>query len=496
MAPTGTDERLSALGSLDALDTAAGASLDRLTILTAYTFQTPVAFVSMIEVDKQKLISRLGLPISESGIHDSICSQTIGSKEVMVVSDLREDERFKSNILVVKPPYLRFYAGAPLIAQNGIALGALCVMDKRVRNFTETDRRQLATLAQCVMHQLELRALAGRLEPVSGLPNRHQFFLDYESLAASSGQKTLYAVLVDVLDIPKANEAGQVLGMSPLEALIRRAGIRLKVALEGIAAVYHVGVTRFSFLVDLRNRAELESLVAELQIRMTRPLMAGAVPMAPMFHAGACAVSLAGDRADDVIRKTLIALHAAISDRSTISWYSEQRDEGLRRSYRLAADAERSLAKNEFHLVYQPRFRASDMEIVGAEVLIRWNHPGLGAVSPAEFIPIFERTALMSSVTTFVVKTALKQLSTWRKAGFKLSLSVNLTVKDMAKPNAATDLLRLIEENNLQPGDVEVEITEGEWLRASSLPGEQISAMASAGIRVAIDDFGSGYSNF
>lgn len=496
MSPTGTEERMTALSNLQALDKAAGVSLDRLTELTAYTFDAPVAFVSMIEVDKQKLVSRQGIPLTETHIRESICAHTIGSEQIMVVRDLRDDPRFRDNPLVTKPPHLRFYAGAPLIAQNGIAIGALCIMDKVSREFSDPDCRQLETLAQSVMHQLELRALSGRREPVSGLPNRHQFAIDYESLARRQPSKHLYAVLVDILDIPRANEAGQVLGMPPLEALIRRAGVRLKVALEGLADVYHVGVTRFAFLVDLQSPEELEQLLTEIQTRMVRPLMAGAVPMAPMFHAGACDIDLAVDKADDVIRKILIGLHSAISSQSLLKWYSEQRDEGLRRGYRLAADAERSLRQEDFHLVYQPRFRSSDLQPASAEVLIRWTHPRLGPVSPAEFIPVFERTALIGSITAWVIERALDQLLRWRKEGISLSLSINLSVKDLAKPNAADHILGLIKEKGLQPSDLEVEITEGEWLRATSLPGEQISELAAAGIRVAIDDFGSGYSNF
>lgn len=496
MSPTGSEERITALSNLHALERAAGLSLDRLTELTAYTFAAPVAFVSMVEVDKQKLISRLGLPLAETYVRDSICSHTIGSNEVMVVPDLRSDARFRNNPLVIKPPHLRFYAGAPLVSQSGVAIGALCIMDKEPRDFSATDRRQLETLGQSVMHQLELRALSGRREPVSGLPNRHQFAIDYESLARSQPDKRLYAVLVDVLDIPRANEAGQVLGMPPVEALIRRAGVRLRVALEGIADVYHVGVTRFAFLVDFKSPEELEALLTEVQIRMVRPLMAGSVPMAPMFHAGACAVDLSVDKADDVIRKILIGLHSAISSQALLRWYSEKRDEGLRRGYRLAADAERSLRQHDFHLLYQPRFQTSDLRVRSAEVLIRWDHPRLGPVSPAEFIPVFERTALIGSVTAWVMEHALDQLAAWKQAGIELTLSINLSVRDLAKSSAASDILEIIREKGLVPSDVELEITEGEWLRANSLPGEQVSELAAGGIRVAIDDFGSGYSNF
>lgn len=496
MAPTRTEERMSTLGSLDVLDDVAGASLDRLTDLAARTFHAPVAFVSLIEVDRQRLISRKGLAMGDSHIRDSICAHTIGSAAGLVVNDLTVDPRFSSLPLVAGPPHLRFYAGTPLIAGNGVPIGALCVMDSVPRQFSADDRRQLQTLGMAVMNELELRTLSGRRDPVSGLPNRHQFSIDYAARSARSPGLHCHAVLIDVLDLPRANEAGQVLGMAPLESLIRRAGVRINLALEGVAEVYHVGTTRFAFMVDLPNRDAIDRLLDLLRDDLTRPLMAAAVPLSPQFHAGICEATLGRDSADDVLRKLMIGVHSAIAGHVHACWYSATRDEGLRRSYQLATDALQGLQQDQFHLVYQPRFRAHDLCPVSAEALLRWNHPQLGPVSPAEFIPVFERTALMDNVTAWVVDHALAQLAQWRRQGLSLTLSINLSARDVARRGMADALIAGLHSKGLDCTDLEIEITEGEWLRADSLPGEQLQQLAAAGIRVAVDDFGSGYSNF
>jgi len=493
---TEVQERMAVLGTMHVLDSESGASLDRITALAAFAFGAPVAFVSIVGEDKQRFISRIGLPVAETDIRVSVCAHAIACNEVMVVPDLRQDPRFQRNPLVVAPPHLRFYAGAPLVAKNGVAIGAMCIMDTQVREFSESDCAQLSTLAQLVMAQLELRNMSGRLEPVSGIPNRHQFHIDYAGLAQRRGGQRVFAVLLDVFDIPRANEAGQALGMRPLEALIRRAGVRLKLALEGLADVYHVGVTRFAFMVALPSAKDIEGLVDELRQRMSRPLMAAAAPMSPRFHAGICAVTLGEDTSDDVIRKMLIGLHESFEARKAFAWYSEQRDHDMRRAYRLAADAERGLRKDEFHLEYQPRYRASDLQPVSAEALLRWTHPRLGPVSPGEFIPIFERTALMATVTPWVLDAALDQMVAWWDAGHHMLLSVNLSGADLSSEDAWIRIRSKLEARLLPFDSIEIEITEGEWLRADSVAGRQIQAMADAGIKVAIDDFGSGYSNF
>jgi len=491
-----SQERMMAVNALQVLDAAAGASLDRITRLAARTFQAPIALVSIIDARMQHFISRVGLDMEGTEIRTAICSHTIASPGVLVVTDLAADERFRNNPLVAGPPTLRFYAGAPLVAKNGVAIGAVCIMDRLPRSFSTDDEAHLQTLADMVMSQLELRRLSGRQDPVSGLPNRHQFHIDFDGLAARATHPQLYAVLLDVQDVPRLDAAGQALGMRPLEAMIHRSGVRVRLALEDVATVYHVGVSRFAFLLDLPGATDVEDLLDELKARVIRPVMAAGVPMSPQFHVGICAIVPELDGSNDVLRKLLVALQASISHRRDYCWYSEKRDEHQRRGYRLAADAEAGLRRGEFHLVFQPRLDTASRHFVSAEALIRWTHPRMGPVGPDEFIPVLERTALMPMLSGWVVNKALDQLQGWVAAGLELSLSINLTASDLSTEGMAGRLLQQMRERGLPPSALEIEITEGEWLRADTVAGEELGMLAAAGVRIAIDDFGSGYSNF
>lgn len=492
---TQEDERRAVLGAMQIADVNALPSLDRITRLATYAFDTPVAFVSLLGDVEQRFVSRIGLAVAKTCIRSSICAHAITADEVFVITDLKSDPRFQDNPLVVAAPHLRFYAGAPLVARNGVAIGALCIMDDTPRQFLQSDREQLLSLAQLVMGQLELRNLSGRLDPVSGLPGRHQFHADFPGIVARKATGTHYAVVVDVLDIPRANQVGQVLGLLPLEALIRRAGVRLRSALDGVATIYHVGVTRFAFLVDLPTAGQVDSLVAELEGRMRRPLMAAAVPMSPRFHAGVCAVE--GDEGShELLRKLLVSLHDAFDAGGTLCWYSTARDDTVQRAYRLASDAERGIANGQFHLAYQPRFDARTRQPICVEALIRWTHPSLGGISPGEFIPVFEQTALMALVTDWVLDTALDQCQAWRMQGVDVPLSINLPSSYLGTANAWEGIRVKLSRRAIPVGMVEFEITEGEWLGPDSPAVAQITAMAQAGVQIAVDDFGSGYSNF
>jgi len=493
---TPEDERKAATGVMQVDGVEQIPSLDSITRLASYAFDAPVAFVSILGDVKQRFVSRMGLPMAETCMRSSICAHAVTASEVFVVPDLARDPRFSDNPLVTHDPHLRFYAGAPLIARNGVAIGALCIMDKQPRSFSERDCEQLTNLAQLAIGQLELRNMSGRLDPVSGMPSRHQLHADFPGLVAHAGPGTLYAVVVDVLDIPHASQVGQVLGLRPLEVMIRRAGVRLRNALEGIATVYHVGVTRFAFLVASPSAAQVETLVSELRSRMLRPLMAAAVPMSPRFHAGILPIEDPSESSHELLRKLLVSLFGAFDAQQPLCWYSQTRDSTVQRAYRLASEADRGLQNGEFHLEYQPRFDARTRAPVAAEALIRWNHPVLGPVGPAEFIPVFEQTALMERVTNWVLDAALDQLRDWRAEGLDIPLSINLPSSYLASETAWPVIAEKLSRRSIPCAMVEFEITEGAWLSPDSPAVGQITAMAQAGVNVSIDDFGSGYSNF
>lgn len=489
-------DRVALIDALNVMDPALGRALDPITELAAFTFDVPIALISIVDADSQRFISRVGLAVEGTDRHASICSWAIGSTQVMQVADLREDPRFAQNPLVVGPEQVRFYAGAPLLTRSGLALGTLCLMGRAPRVLSPLEVQQLQTLARVVMAQMELKMSMGRREQVTGLPNRQQFQADLDLLARRAGDGHFTAVLLDVLDAHSANDAGQALGMKPVEALLRQSSLRVQSVLQDQAQVYHVGVSRFAFFLVDQDRTQVEALLDRLRERMRRPLMAGSVPMLPQFHAGACHFKAVAADTNDLIRKCLVAMQHAVQTDACLCWYSDERDARLRRRYRLASDAARGLAQHQFSLVYQPRFGLHDGMPVAAEALLRWVHPMLGPVSPGEFIPVLERTALMPALSRWVVDHALAQLALWQHALPGFGLSLNLSPRDFDDPGLWEMLSTRLQAHGLPASLLEVEITEGEWLQGHPGAVPQLRAMATAGIRIAIDDFGSGYSNF
>ncbi len=175
--PVPADEalRLRDLQRHQLLDHAGDHHFDQIAKLASALFDRPIALISLVDHDRQWFLSRNGLEVSETPREVAFCAHTIASDEVMVVPDALQDERFSSNPLVLSPPGIRFYAGAPLRTKDGHNLGTLCVIDQKPREFSPEQRQQLQMLADLVMREIEWRHDSS-LCPVTGLSNRGALF--------------------------------------------------------------------------------------------------------------------------------------------------------------------------------------------------------------------------------------------------------------------------------------------------------------------------------
>jgi diguanylate cyclase (GGDEF)-like protein len=172
--PSNETARLAKLASYGILDSGAEEAFDRITRLAARLFHVPTALISLIDEDRQWFKSRYGFDAEETPRGEAFGAHTILRDEVMVVPDATKDPRFTRHPLVRGRPHIRFYAGAPLMTQDGLNLGSLCVMDRTPREMSTEDREALLDLACIVVQAFELRKLAA-IDPVTELPNRRTF---------------------------------------------------------------------------------------------------------------------------------------------------------------------------------------------------------------------------------------------------------------------------------------------------------------------------------
>jgi len=155
--PANEEARIAALEKYAILDTDPEQSFDDLTLLASFVCKAPIALISLIDEDRQWFKSRVGMDASETSRDVAFCSTAILQSEIFVVPDALADDRFRDNPLVVSDPHIRFYAGAPLINEDGHALGTLCVVDQAPRELAPEQREALKALSRLVLGQLEFR---------------------------------------------------------------------------------------------------------------------------------------------------------------------------------------------------------------------------------------------------------------------------------------------------------------------------------------------------
>jgi GAF domain-containing protein len=149
--------RVAALQKYDILDSEPEKAFDDLALLASYICKTPIAWISLIDEDRQWFKSKIGVAVAETPRDIAFCNVAIQQPDVFVVPDTLLDDRFRNNPLVVSDPRIRFYAGAPLISEEGYALGTLCVVDRRPREFTTEQQEALKALSRLVLAQMEFR---------------------------------------------------------------------------------------------------------------------------------------------------------------------------------------------------------------------------------------------------------------------------------------------------------------------------------------------------
>ncbi|MGY1446206.1 sensor domain-containing phosphodiesterase [Pseudomonas chlororaphis] len=488
------ERRLAALHALELLDTASCENFDRICRMAAEYFKVPTALISLVDRDRQWFKSRVGFDEPQTPISQSFCAFTVQGREVLEVRNAALDPRFQDNPLVTRDQGIRFYAGAPLLTASGYAIGSLCIIDKVEQQLSIVERQQLRDMAAMVMEQVEQRQRQRRRDPVSGLANREQFQSDLRDLVEHHIGEQRVLVLIDALDMKVAHELTLALGLAPFETIIRFLALRLQEYLGRHVRVYHVSVKRFGFLLPAPAEG-LDRLLDALVSRLRRQPPGLGFPMIPTVCAGTVEFEIDTQSVDDALRKAMFALELAMAGRSFWAHYDAGRDHAQRRAFNLASDLNDALRSGQIYLMFQPRFALPDGAQVSAEALLRWEHPWLGPISPAEFIPVMERNGLIHQVTRWVIDTVLSKLRTW---GLPESskLSINLSPKDFEDQDIAELIRRACELHGIDPRRLEVEITEGEWLRSNPNVLAQLTRIRELGMDVAIDDFGTGYSNF
>ncbi|MDY0975194.1 EAL domain-containing protein [Massilia sp. CFBP9012] len=483
--------RLEALHRLELLDTPPSEAFDRITRMAAQLFNLPIAAVSLTDSDRQWFKSKVGVE------HDAIprlrapCAEVADTAHVLVVPDLLENACFRNSKLAADG--IRFYAGAPLVTSDGFALGAMCVLGTEPRQVTQVERQALQDLAAMVMAQIELQHALGRIDPVSGLPNRNQFIVDFNDmeLAELAGDMRL-AALVSLASPQELSDAQRVMGAGYLDEMVRDAVPQLRLA--GAGKIYHVGTIQFAFFAPAG--ISLETFRTQLQSWLDARASHGQARFITTTTVGVAPFTVGQTEGLDLLRNMHSAAQDALAAERSVRVFSSEHDAVLQRQFWLVNAFGAALqGSNQLHLVYQPKIGLKDGACAGVEALLRWSHPERGVISPGEFIPVIEATSLARATTEWVLAAAMRQMAAWRHEGVTLQVAVNVSAVNLEEPDFCDRVLKLLVRHGLPASNLAIELTESALMRNPKVAQATLERLARAGVQLAIDDFGTGYSS-
>ncbi|CTP82440.1 sensor domain-containing phosphodiesterase [Xanthomonas graminis] len=488
--------RLATLRELCLLDTPPDRVFDLITQLASRTLRTPIALVSLIDEQRQWFKSRVGLDAPQTPRSQAFCAHAIHSTELLVVADARQDPRFRDNPLVTGPPFIRFYAGAPLMLADGTGLGTLCVIDSEPRSeFDAPSRQTLQQLRDLLLQRIETLRNTGFFDALTGLPNRSRFNEDLTMwLSLQSTDQHDTCVAIDVCGTEYFRDMVKALGWEYAEGYLLATRDRLLQALDGLPT-YRIDTTSFAFIVQGDDPAQLAQRCERVCSAFAQAIEHQGIPHAATASLGA--VRLDGAlSANHTLRSLTTAVDMARQRGLPWSLYERSHDASQRNAFRILAALPEALdAREQLSLHYQPRVSLHSGECVGVEALLRWQHPLLGNVAPNDFIPLAEKTALMSRVTTWVLQAGIAQAALWQRQGHRFSVSLNVSAVDLERADFIATLRELLAQHALEPGRIEIEFTESAMIRHPQRVAEQLQEISTMGVKIAIDDFGSGYSN-
>ncbi|MEB3371642.1 EAL domain-containing protein [Saccharopolyspora mangrovi] len=334
-------------------------------------------------------------------------------------------------------------------------------------------------------------------DPLTGLANRTMVLRRLQAAMRETGRTTSTGVMF--IDLDKFKIINDSLGHVVGDEVLRVAGERLRAVMRSDEHVGRHGGDEFVVLVhDEGDAARLHALADRIRRRLTEPIMIDGRQLHVDASIGIVLVPPDDSRsAEDVLRDADVAMYEAKTrGRGRVAFFDVQLRERLQRYLELEQDLRAAVDRDELWLAYQPIVNLHSNRVSAVEGLLRWTHPQHGTVSPEEFIPMAEESDLIHHIGSWVLSTAVEQISQFRSdIGLDLRLKANLSVRQLEDPELPEAVDEAMRKSGLPGQALSLEITESALMHDPVTAARMLQELRRHGVRLAIDDFGTGYSS-
>ncbi|NUU33885.1 bifunctional diguanylate cyclase/phosphodiesterase [Pseudomonas sp. C2B4] len=338
--------------------------------------------------------------------------------------------------------------------------------------------------------QLEFQAVT---DPLTGLLNRRGFYQTVENLLLR-GERSDSAWVLMYLDLDGFKRVNDSLGHDAGDRVLRWVSEQLKACLRPFDILARMGGDEFTALLDLEFPEQAAKIAEKLIERVSICQQIDGLEMTLGASIGIATFPDCGASLDGLLRASDIAMYEAKrAGRQQYRFYDHEMNGRARSRLMLEESVRTAIENRDFSLVYQPQVAIAGGQIRGFEALLRWQHPSVGDVPPGLFLPLLEEARLISRLASWIYQRGAEQRKAWGTLFAEdLVLGVSLSSTQFAMPNLVTELRQVLERHGLQPRHLEVEVTEDALTHNPEETRKQLRLLRNLGVRVALDDFGSG----
>lgn len=399
-------------------------------------------------------------------------------------------------------------AALPL-RRNGKVVGVFVLYAEIIDAFDEAAKKLLEEMAMDISYALDafekekqrvkaekqIQYLAN-YDELTGLPNRSRVESHIKDLLSLSKRNNL-TLTVMFLDLDHFKDINDTLGHSVGDNLLLEVSKRFQAILREEDTVARFGGDEFIILLPNIEMSGAAQVAQKLLNIFQKPFQINGYELSISTSIGIALYPNDGDDFETLYKNADTAMYRAKHEgRNTFCFFTEEMQHHSIRNLELGNALRHVLERDQLQLYYQPQFSSQNKNVIGAEALLRWNHPELGNISPAEFIVIAEENGTILSIGEWVLRTAVKQARTWMDQGYPpIIMAVNLSAVQFRSSNLPLLVTTILEEIGLPPEYLELELTESVAMHDPQKAITIMNDLHARGVRMSIDDFGTGHSS-
>ena len=458
---------------------------------------SPAWFSGMDGLEEIRSVSHQSKFISGQGLPGRVWA----GKAPVWILDVTHDTNFPRSSAAAAAG-LKAAFGIPVLSGDEV----VAVLEFFVRELRAEDERLAQLMSAIAVHLgmvIQRKRSEERLnymahhDALTGLPNRVLLQGRLQNVLIDANRHDRLAAVL-FLDIDHLKTINDTLGHEMGDALLKAVAKRLQECVRAGDTVARLGGDEFSVvLAEVKHVDDVARVVKKILDTVAEPYQIAGKELFVTTSIGITLFPFDENTPDGLLKNADVAMYRAKeAGRNTYCYYTAEMNARAHERLRMETNLRHALERDELFLHYQPQINLKDGRLIGVEALIRWRHPELGEIPPAEFIPAAEETGLIGHIGEWVLRTACAQNKAWQQAGLPpMQVAVNISGWQFKRQNLLGLVKRILKETQLSPEYLGLELTESMLIDNVTQTVAMLDELHALGIRFSIDDFGTGYSS-